>query len=161
MSRALRAVGAFGVLILPFGGGCKKDEVVATRFNAEGESVEVRVTADTALGEPVSLELMSSTGTVVVGTASVDPGSGPVGTDHQVLVIVDDAYEAEVDQVSVTTDAGDRGTEVHDLVQDSADHGFWTRTLTSFGTEGEERVDTFTFDLFATETTDTDAGDGG
>jgi hypothetical protein len=141
---------------------CPKEESVNwVRFNAD-DSLEVEVVAGDAVGDPVSTVLHSTTGTVEIGTATVDPGSAPVGTDHEVTVLVDDAWIDEVGKVTVVTDAGDRGTETHDMIQDSADHGLWWRILTSQGDEGETRTDTFTFELYSADGTTTAADtDGG
>ena len=137
--------------------GCTPDESPWSAFNGEGESVEVAVTASDDLGDPVSVDLFSTTGAVPVGTGTVNPGSGPVGTDHDVTVIVEEAFEGEVLRVTVETDAGDRGVDEHELIQDSAEHGLWWRSLTSSGEEGEERTDTFMFHLWSpAEATDTD-----
>lgn len=131
------------------------DDSEFARFNGD-DSLTVAVTASTELGAPVSVVLTSTTGAVEVGEATVDPGSGPVGTQHTVTVNVASEYEDEVSKVVVNADAGDRGVESLDLVQDSADHGLWQRVLTSEGTENEERTDTFTFLLYADSTSDTD-----
>lgn len=120
------------------------------RFNSD-DQVEVAVTAGTSLGDPVSVDLTSTTGSVLLGTASVNPGSGPVGTDHTVTVQIDDEWEDTVGRASVQTDAGDRGVEEHELQRDSADHGLWIRDLTSVGTEGEERTDVFTIQLWVSD----------
>jgi len=141
-------IAVFGLLLVA---GCKWPWAPASidwvRFNGD-DQVDVEVTADPEPGDPVSIDLTSTTGAVVIGTATVDPGSGPVGTDHVVTVLVDEAYSGDVGRVVVSTDAGSRGVEDHTLQQDSADHGLWVRTLTSQGAEGEERTDTFTFELF-------------
>lgn len=137
---------------------CAAGATTYDRFNSD-DSVVVHVTASTGLGAPVSLDLVSTTGAVTVGTATVDPGSGPVGTDHTVTVDVLPAYAEEVTKVTIQTDAGARGVEDHDMVQDSAEHGRWWRVVTSMGDPGEERDDTFTFELFSTASgTDTDTG---
>jgi hypothetical protein len=150
-------LGAVSLVLLV---GCPPDESAWEAFNADGESVEVEVTASEELGAAVERELFSTTGAVLVGTATVDPSSGPVGTDHEVLIQVDDAFEADIARVTVETDAGERGLEEHELVQDSADHGSWWRSLTSAGDEGEERTDTFTFHLWtAAAGSDTDGAE--
>jgi hypothetical protein len=123
------------------------DDTSWARFNAD-DTVQVEVTASEDLGEAVSADLHSTTGARVVGSVVVDPGSGPVGTDHEVTVEVLDEWEDEVGRVTVRTDAGERGVEDHELWRDSADHGLWVRTLTSVGVEGEERTDTFSVRLW-------------
>lgn len=130
------------------------------RFNAEDDAVEVQVTASDALGEAVSAPLRSTTGEVEVGSVTVTPGSGPVGTEHEIRVEVLDAYETEVDRVTAELDAGARGTETVTFRQDSADHGLWVVDVVSRGEEGEERTDTFTIGLWrATEEQQSGGGD--
>jgi hypothetical protein len=144
------------LLWLPVGLGvsCNDDDVVWVRFNGN-DSLEVQVTADEALGPPESTDLTSTTGAVLVGSASVDPGSAPVGTDHEVVVQIDDDYEETVGRVSVEVDAGARGIEEFDLRQDSADHGHWLLQVRSVGETGEERTDRFAFRLWVPD----DSGD--
>ncbi len=147
-----------GLLLLTLLGGCEAtEEVDWVRFNSD-DTLEVQVVDSEELGDAVEADLYSTTGAVVVGQASVDPGSGPVGTDHLVTVEVLDAWQDMVGLVTVQTDSGERGVEEHELVQDSADHGMWIRTLTSAGAEGEERTDTFTVLLWA-EDPDAEAAD--
>ncbi len=137
--------------------GCSSDdEIIWLRFNAD-DAVQVEVTASDTLGDTVSGELYSTTGAVLVGSVVVDPGSGPVGTDHEVVVEVLDDWEELVGKVTVLTDSGERGTEEHELWRDSADHGLWVRTLTSAGSEGEQRTDSFSVRLWSE---DEGAGDG-
>ena len=128
--------------------GCNKDSVDEwVRFNAE-DTVSIELTAEPDLGLPVEGELRSTTGTTVLGTVWVDPGSGPVGTDHDIAVTVDEEHEAVVDRVTVLADAGDRGVDEYELRQDSADHGLWMVTLTSMGESGEVRTDAFEIALW-------------
>ncbi|MBT3221951.1 MAG: hypothetical protein HN348_22990 [Proteobacteria bacterium] len=126
---------------------CKDDEPEYSQFNGT-DVIEIEVTAADDLGESVEEILSSSTGTVDIGTVTVTPGSGPVGTDHDVLIDIDDDFEDLVVKATVVTDAGDRGDDEYELRQDSADHGVWVLTLTSLGAEGEERTDTFTIYLW-------------
>lgn len=117
-------------------------------FNAEGDVIEVRVTAGAETGEAVSIDLHSTTGAVVIGSAVLDPGSGPVGTEHRLTVEVGDTWQEDVGRVAVSADSGERGVEQFELRQDSADHGFWVLDLTSAGSEGETRTDQLTVQLF-------------
>ena len=140
---------AFALLFAP---GCTgEEEVVWYRFNAEDDTLEVRVTTGEVDEEPVTIDLMSTTGAVVVGTASVTPSAAPAGTDHEVLVQVAEDYAEEVGRATVEADAGDRGIEDYELRQDSADHGSWVVTLASVGSEDEERTDRFTIGLWQEE----------
>lgn len=141
-----RAPRLAAVALLAAVAGCDKNAEEWSRFNATTDVLEIQVGAE--VGDPVTIELHSTTGSNVVGEATVTPGSGPVGTDHEVTVLVADEYEAVIERVSVQSDAGDRGVEVHELVQDSAEHGLWWRILTSVGEEGETRTDTFEVQLW-------------
>lgn len=124
------------------------------RFNAD-DQVTIEVVAGAELGDDVTVDLHSTTGSVTVGTATVSPGSGPVGTVHTVTIRVAEEFVDSIASTGVITDAGERGVEEVSLVQDSADHGLWWREITSVGVEGEERTDTFTFALY-TPAPDTD-----
>lgn len=135
----------------------KDEEVVYEQWNATDDTLDVAVGA--ALGDPVSIDLHSSTGAVVVGTATVDPGSGPVGTEHTLTVIVADEYANIVDRASVRTASGDRGEDEYDLVADSAAEGYFVLELVSVGEEGEQRTDTLTFRLWDIEGDDDGEGD--
>lgn len=141
---------------------CSQDEEVSyVQFNASGEALTISVGADELL-EPSSIELTSTTGSVVVGSATVDPSGGPIGTEHQLTVEVSDDYEDQVARVSVRTDSGDRGEDEYDLDGDSADEGFWKITLVSAGEEGEVREDSFTIRLWeedGTVSSDEDTGE--
>ena len=67
---------------------CKSDKTdTYVQFNEHGDSVTVSVGAADLLPS-VGTELKSSTGAVIVGEASVDPGGGPIGTEHVATVEV-------------------------------------------------------------------------
>ena len=91
---------------------------------------------------------MSSTGQVEVGLARVDPGGGPIGTNHDFVVEVYDEYQDVVDRASVRLKSPGRGEDEYDLEQDSADEGVYLVTLESEGAEGEQREDLLTFRLW-------------
>jgi hypothetical protein len=129
------------------------------RFNAEAETVELKVTAEDALGAAVSRDLNSTTGAVAVGSIAVDPSSGPVGTDHRITVRVLDPWDLAVQRVTVDIDSGARGVETFELVQDSADLGGWVVSVTSLGEPAEVRTDTITPSLFTLEGDDAVDGD--
>ena len=145
------------LLALVAASGCKKDdEATYTQFNAENENLEIDVGA--VKKEPAeTIVLYSSTKLVTVGTASVDPGGGPIGTEHVIVVIVEDAYENVVDRVSVRTESPERGEDEYDMDPDSADEGFYKLTLVSVGEPDEVRTDTFTIRLWD-EDDDEDSG---
>ena len=125
------------------------------RYGAEDQSVTVFVGPE-ADATPVSVELLSTTETVVVGTATVSPGGGPVGTQHDVVIELSDEYESDVARVTLTT-SGDRGSQKHVLVQDSADEGLWKLPITSLGSPDEVREDNFTVDLWRSANDDEEA----
>ena len=111
--------------------------------NADSLSVSVGVEA----GEDATLELSSTTGMTVLGTATISPGSGPVGTEHVVSVHLDEPFEVDVGRVSVEAESV-RGITLHKLIQDSADPGLWVVSVTSLGDDDEVRDDTFRFVLW-------------
>ena len=50
-------------------------------------------------GRPLPLvnqEPLPSTGAVPIGNISVDPGGGPIGTEHTLIVVVNDDFENKV-----------------------------------------------------------------
>ena len=121
---------------------------VKTHPADSGPWLEIEVTAGDELGEPLSIDLNSTTGAEVVGSATATPGSGPVGTEHALRVEVLEAWEDQVTRVAVSADSGSRGTELFELRQDSADYGLWVLDLRSSGEEGEARQDIWTIQLF-------------
>lgn len=127
---------------------CSGDGVDWARFNSLDDEVEIQVTAGSDLGDPVTIELFSTTGSIIVGTATVDPGSGPVGTLHTLTVNVYDDYEDVVERVQIIASTNDRGEDEFELQRDSADHGVWQVQLESSGVTGEERTDVFTVRLY-------------
>jgi uncharacterized iron-regulated membrane protein len=126
--------------------GEKEPELI--QFNNKTDVLQIDVVDKDVFGDPEEIELLSNTSTVVVGVATVDPGSAPVGTDHQLIVQVDDTWQDVVTLVTVVAAADNRGKEEYELRQDSADHGVWVVTLTSIGDEGETRTDEMTIRLW-------------
>jgi len=155
----LAFVAGAGFLLLPaiFGIQCDDKEVELVRFNAD-DAFTVQITAD-EVGEAQTIDLTSSSGNIVVGTATLDPGSGPVNTDHELVVRVGDAFEREVWQVTLYVDSGERGGAEFELSQDSADEGYWWVDLRSVGEVGETRVDTFEVRLWTPGVDGADTGD--
>lgn len=135
-------------------------EVSYVQFNATGESLTIQVGDASLLDSEASVELTSTTGSVVVGQATVTPAGGPVGTEHELTVEVFDDYENQVDRVSVRTDSGERGEDEYDLIGDSADEGFWKISLLSAGEADEVREDTFTIRLWESTLEDTTVDTG-
>jgi hypothetical protein len=137
---------------------CNKDgEFEYVQFNAKDDSLTIAVGAPEEL-PAVSSELHSSTGEVVVGTVEISPGGGPIGTTHDIVVIVDNENEDQVDRVTVRTDSPGRGEDEYKLTQDSADEGYYKMQLVSVGAEGEQRDDVLTIRLWQAKLVDT-AGD--
>jgi len=127
---------------------CSPGAVEWGRFNASTDELQVGLISDGPQGPAVDTVLHSTTGAVDVGTANVDPGTGPLGTRHLVSVHVADEWMDVVDRVSVWIDAGPRGREEFELVRDSADHGYWQLEVESSGEPGESRTDTFSVRLW-------------
>jgi len=152
---------------------CNKDAIDWVPFNAPHQTIEVDVLAEgSPTGDPVSIDLLSNLAQTLVGTATVDPGSGPVGTSHVLTVRVLADYvdlvgraSVEVNSQAVSDLDGDgkddsRENDGYDLRQDSADPGLYAITLESLGETGEQRKDEFVVhlwtpkDLQTTDTTD-------
>jgi hypothetical protein len=145
--------------------GCPEDEIVWVQFNADkDQTITVQVLPEgSPEGEPVIIDLLSNLSTTVVGTATVDPGSGPIGTNHLLTVAVDDEYEEMVGRASVEVKSeavsdldGDgepdaRDSDGYDLRRDSADPGMYAITLQSLGAADEQREDEFTIRLWTAE----------
>jgi hypothetical protein len=140
--------------------GCEEEEVNYNQFNGTSDTIEVSVGVDEEL-PPTEINLLSSTGLVVVGTAAITPAGGPIGTRHLLVVEVDNQWENQVSRVVVTTDAGERGTEEFTLQQDSADPGYHQVEIVSVGEEGETRTDILTIGLFTEEGTNVETTDTG
>jgi hypothetical protein len=141
--------------------GCNKDEITWVAFNAPDQTLEVDVLPEgSPVGDPVSIDLLSNLGQTKVGTATVDPGSGPVGTEHVLTVLVLEDYQDRVGRASVEVKSeavsdlnGDgkddaRQNDGYDLRQDSANPGLFAITLESLGTADEARTDEWTVHLW-------------
>ncbi len=139
--------GARLALVALLAGACNgDDELVVQPFNNASDSISIEV-APGEPGDPVTVDLTSNTGQVTIGSATVDPGRAPVGTDHTLVVQVFDDWEERIALATITSE-GERGTEEYELRQDAADPGFFDLTLTSLGAEGESRTDTWRITLF-------------
>lgn len=150
----VRAVWLVGFVSL---GICSDDDAYYKPFNGDDDAVELAVGPSDDL-EPISVDLYSNTGSILVGVGTVTPGAAPVGTDHDVSVEVLEDFEETVERVTIEVEAGDRGTSEHVLRQDSADRGLWKVAITSRGEEGEIRTDRLRFVLWeAAEKNDEEA----
>ena len=159
MTQHTNLIGLFGICLLGLACGDEEDSNY-TQFNALDDAISVEV-GTTELGTEQIIELHSSTGQVVIGSATLSPGSGPVGTEHQLVVIVDNTWEAQVGQVRLEVDSGERGLEDFILNRDSADPGYHIIDIVSVGEENETRTDTFTIQLMSDEETTSTSADTG
>ena len=148
--------------LLPLVVACNgDDEITYQQFNSNNDLISVEVGVEELL-PPVTEDITSSTGEVVIGTVTIDPGGGPVGTNHSIVAIIDDDWETQVDRVSVLPyplDVEDAGTFEYDLEQDSADEGYYKTILESVGDAGEVRTDTFLVRVWQIESGGTDGTD--
>lgn len=137
----------FGVLFI----ACdESSEDSYNLFNSDTDQFEVSIGIEEET-EVETLDLHSSTGQVIVGTATLSPGGGPIGTEHQLVIEVENTWETDVTQVILMIDSGDRGTKEYVLDRDSADAGYHQIDIQSVGEEGEVRTDLFTIQLYAEE----------
>jgi len=135
-------------LALLVAAGCDGDDTIGlVRFNNAEDTLQIRVTPSEPPGAPVERELRSNTGATLIGQASVDPGNGPVGTEHRIFVEIDDDYAEKVIRVRVVA-TGDRGEQRHPLLRDSARQGVWQLDVRSYGQADEARTDTFALELW-------------
>ena len=127
--------------------GCTSDSSTTwVQFDGDDDQLEVAIGPDVL--SAVSVDIRSTTGAALVAAAAVDPGGGPVGTVHRVVVTVLGEFADEIGKVELLTDAGDRGAETIGLTQDSARSDLWVREVVSVGDDGELRADTFSFALY-------------
>ena len=153
-------------LLLSFclvGSACKEDEEPNwVQFNATDDTLEVQVGVEELL-DPVDGVLHSNTGEVEIGAARVDPGGGPIGTEHEIVVEVYDDWENEIERATVRADSSERGKDEYELLPDSADEGIYKLVIVSVGDEGEQRSDELTFRLWYddTEASADDGSEGG
>lgn len=129
--------------------GCQDtaEEFPYEQFNADDQELTVCVGSASGCAPVTDLALLSTNGSTEVGSATVDPGEGPVGTIHRFEVTVDADWIDTVTLVQVAM-GGDRGDQTYDLRQDSADHGNWVVEVQSLGEPDEQRTDTATILLW-------------
>ena len=157
-TRIMRGTAAFVLLGVSFV-ACNKDEGIQyDQYNATNDTLTLQVGTETVL-DPVEISLMSSTGQVEVGLARVDPGGGPIGTNHDFVIEVYDEFQDVVDRASVRLKSPGRGEDEYDLEQDSADEGYYKTILESVGDAGEVRTDTFLVRVWQIESGGTDGTD--
>ena len=136
----------------------QSEEVDYSQFNLTEDQIIVSIGGETTADADTILH--SSTGIVEVGSATLSPGGGPIGTTHNLTVIVSDEYEDLVSRVSVKIDSGDRGEEEFELVSDSADEGLHMLDIVSVGDEGELRDDILYIRLWHNDPNPTTADTG-
>lgn len=133
--------------------GCNKDDTVLLPFNAEDDVVKVHVGPEPIEQDPscdeglACTELHSYVEGAVIGTSTVEPAWGPVGTTHRLLAVIGDEWEDRIDRVTVAVD-GQRGEAEYELDRDRANPGAWGLSLESHGTPDEVRVDRWTILLW-------------
>jgi len=117
--------------------GCNKDENIEfSLFNSSDDILYVPVGVEDSL-PLVNQELYSSTGAVPIGQISVDPGGGPIGTEHTLIVVVNDDFENKVSRATIELSSKEHGTESYTMILDSADEGLYLLELVSGGAQGE------------------------
>ena len=142
-------IGLFGVIFF----ACdESEEENYNLFNAASDSFEVSVGIAEETEAQV-IELHSSTGQVIVGSATLTPGGGPIGTEHQLIVEVENTWETEVSRAVLIINSGARGEKEYILNRDSADAGYHQVDIQSVGEVDETRTDIFTIQLYVEEDT--------
>ncbi len=86
-----------------------------------------------------------------VGTADITPCGGPIGTEHQIVVRVNNIYKEEVDHASVRISSDGHGEQECMMTRDPADRGLYTLILTSEGANDEVRNDIIQFMLWKSD----------
>jgi hypothetical protein len=149
---------------------CEDGETVWVPFNFDPDDADsidtltVVVTSDepAEAPEPVEIDLTSSTGRTVIGSALADPGTAVLGSLHDIVVSVSDDFEGVVGRATIAVEytAGDLdgdGTpdvqvDEFDMRRDSADPGLYVLTLQSNGVvPGAQREDVFEVRLWQPE----------
>ena len=126
--------------------GCDRDDLTYDQINATDDVVEIAVGGEVL--PAITLDLHSSTGQVVIGEVTVDPGGGPADTEHEVYVTIDDDYVGLVDHASIATASEGRGARDFDMAPDSAEEGLFHLVIVSVADDGEARTDSFTIQLW-------------
>ena len=148
-----------GILLLVLS-GCKKEEEIQYRlFNCEEDSTLIDIGAEDILTEDqcetISLQSSSclSDGEETVGEAYIWPCAAPIGTEHDIVIMVDRPYDQKIAKATVRLDSDGRGEDEYRLTQDSANEGLYKLTLISVGSEGERRQDFVQFKLWEEDPT--------
>ena len=138
---------AYATLLLALLGGCEADGAWEAFGNPAELEVEVGVpdvlpAVEAFAGGQVADDLP-------VANIRLEPGGGPVGTEHSLRVAVEEDFEEDVQRVTVRVDANKYGTDVFELEQDPAFMGEWGIVLESLGDADEPpRSDTLTVKLW-------------
>ena len=76
-----------------------KNAVYWAPYNGDDDVIAVDV--GVAEEDDRTSDLHSNTGLTSVGDATISPGAGPVGTEHTVMVLLDEEFSDDVGRVSV------------------------------------------------------------
>jgi len=143
-----------GILLLAFS-GCKKEEEIQYRlFNCEEDSALIDIGADEILTEdqcetiPLQSSSCLSDGEETVGEAYIWPCAAPIGTEHDIVIMVDRPYDQKIAKATVRLESDGRGEDEYRLTQDSANEGLYKLTVISVGSERERRQDFVQFKLW-------------
>ena len=139
----MKAIASIGLILLV---GCDPNAGEEwRRFNNESDVLNLEI--QDQIGPDLTIDITSNTGAVVVGTGTLSPGSGPVGTQHVLLIEVANEWEERIGRASITS-IGKRGVEEYDMRQDAADPGIFDLTLVSLGAKDETRTDQWLINLW-------------
>ena len=146
--------------------GCADGEVTWAEFG-EPADAEVLVVADDADCDGVEVappvDILSNVVSGIVGTVTIEPQCGSVGTEHQVVVSVGEDWEEVVGRATLEIipgpgsdldgdgDADARAELLFEMERDAAFPGQYGLRLLSQGTPGDERTDVFRFQLLQPE----------
>jgi hypothetical protein len=149
-----------GFLLLAFSGCNKEEETQYRLFNCEEDSALIDIGAEETLTgdeqcESIPLQSSSclSDGEETVGEAYVWPCAAPIGTEHDIVIMVDPPYDNKIAKATVRLESDGRGEDEYRLTQDSANEGLYKLTLISVGSEGERRQDFVEFKLWEEDPT--------
>ena len=127
--------------LLSFLLGCDTSaEIEFALFNSANDILNIPVGVEEPL-PTIEQELFSTTGAVSIGNITVEPGGGPIGTKHTIIVLVDDDFEQKISRATLKLSSDERGEESYTMNIDSADEGLYMLELISVGSEGEQRED--------------------
>ena len=146
----------FGLFVLTLLGCKKEEEIVYDLFNCDEDETLIQVGADEVLSgadcdgsDVIELRSSSCLEDNLVGTATIDPCAGPIGTEHLVKVEMFSTSAHKVDRATVRLSSPGRGDDEYRMTPDSDKEGLYTISLESVGTANEVRTDTVQIKLWA------------